>query len=183
MKATAQLTEEHKAVKLMLQILEEISKRLKAKEKIDPLDLNQLIEFIKVFVDGCHHTKEEKLLFPALEKAGVPKEGGPIEMMLLEHAEERVYVKDLIEGIKKYEQGDEKAPTLIVRNIGNINNLLLPHIDKEDNILYKIADMHLTKPDQRKLLMEFEVVENNKVGPGKHEEFREMIDRLKAIYL
>jgi hemerythrin-like domain-containing protein len=34
--------------------------------------------FLKEFADRCHHGKEEDFLFPALEKAGIKKEGGPI---------------------------------------------------------------------------------------------------------
>jgi hypothetical protein len=31
---------------------------------------HQLLEFFTVFVDKCHHGKEEELLFPAMEQAG-----------------------------------------------------------------------------------------------------------------
>lgn len=183
MKATRQLTEEHKAVKLMLEILGEIAERLKSGEKVESKHLDQLIEFMKIFVDGCHHTKEEDLLFPALEKAGIPNEGGPIEVMMMEHEEERVFVKDLILGIDRYKKGDIASGKKIAKNIENIRNLLLPHIDKEDNILYQMADMHLSKKQQDQLFKEFEKVENEKVGVGKHEQFHKMLDELEQIYL
>ena len=44
-----------------------------------------VIDFSKNFTDVCHHTKEEKSLFPALEKAGLPTNMGPIAMMLMDH--------------------------------------------------------------------------------------------------
>jgi hemerythrin-like domain-containing protein len=183
MEATKQLSEEHKAVKLMLEILEEIAERLKSKEKVNPEHLDQLVEFMKVFVDGCHHAKEEDVLFPALEKAGIPKEGGPIGVMLEEHDEERVFVKDLVQGINEYKQGEEKAAKKIIYGIENIDSLLAPHIDKEDNVLYMMADMHLSEKEQDKLFEEFEKIENEKVGAGKHEQFHKMLDELEKIYL
>lgn len=182
MKATNQLREEHQGVILALSILEEIAKRLKAKKDVDPAHLKQLLEFLQVFVDKCHHSKEENVLFPAMEKAGIPNEGGPIGMMLIEHNEGRGFIKGLAEAIKKYEGGDKKAPTAIIANIKGYSNLLKSHIDKEDNILYQIAEMHLGKKEQAKLLKEFEKLEKEKIGVGKHEEFHKMLDHLKDIY-
>src|SRR4030065_429878 len=46
-------------------------------------------DFIKGFADGCHHKKEEGVLFPAMQAAGVPSEGGPISVMLAEHEQGR----------------------------------------------------------------------------------------------
>jgi hemerythrin-like domain-containing protein len=36
-----------------------------------------MMEFLSVFADTCHHGKEEDFLFPGLEAAGIPNEGGP----------------------------------------------------------------------------------------------------------
>ena len=51
-----------------------------------PEHLDQLFEFFGVFVDRCHHGKEEALLFPALEAVGIGNNGGPIGVMLRERA-------------------------------------------------------------------------------------------------
>lgn len=183
MKATKQLSKEHKVVKLALEILTGIAQRLRSKEKIDYRHLEQLVEFLKIFVDGCHHVKEEKVLFPALKGVGIPVEGGPIGVMLGEHDEERIFIKDLVQGIEKYKKGDEKSAKSIIRNIENIDSLLTLHIDKEDNVLYVMADMYLSSKEQNRLFEEFEKIENEKVGVGKHEQFHKMLESLKKIYL
>lgn len=82
MKPTEQLKEEHKAIKLMLKVLEAMCRRLENKENIPKEHFEKVLEFIKVFADKCHHGKEEDLLFPAMEKAGIPREGGPLNVML-----------------------------------------------------------------------------------------------------
>lgn len=183
MKATAQLKEEHQAVRLMLQILAEVANRLRSKKEVNPQHLDQLVKFMKVFVDGCHHAKEEGLLFPALEENGVPNEGGPIGMMLWEHEEERGHVRALTEGIQEYGEGNLSTGQKIVMNIDNLTALLSEHIDKEDNILYPIADMHLSKKQQNNLYELFEKVEKEKVGQGQHQQFHQMLNDLKKIYL
>lgn len=183
MSATELLKEEHRAIKLMLSILSEVSQRLEAREKVDPQDLSQMVEFIRVFADRCHHGKEEDLLFPALEETGVPREGGPIGVMLVEHDEGRAYVRGLAEAVARYRSGEEEAAKEIIENAWNYVNLLTQHIDKEDNILYVIADLHLSPEKQEALVKEFERVEEEKIGAGRHEEFHQLLHHLKRTYL
>lgn len=183
MKATDQLKEEHKGVLLMLQILEAVCQRLKKGQEVNPEHLSQILEFLKVFVDRCHHTKEEELLFPAMEKAGVPNEGGPIGMMLLEHDQGRGYIKGFAEAVESYQSGDKKTGAKIIKNAQGYINLLKEHINKEDGMLYVIADMHLSKKEQEKLAQEFEKVEKERIGLGKHEQFHKLLDELEKVYL
>ena len=69
MKVTDQLKDEHNEIELMLQILGRVSEKLESGTKINPKHLDQILEFIKIFADKCHHTKEEEVLFPAMEEA------------------------------------------------------------------------------------------------------------------
>src|SRR3990167_8915273 len=128
MTSTEQLRNEHQAVLLALEILEKICQKLEAKEKVYSKHQKEVLEFIKIFVDKCHHGKEEDLLFPALEKVGIPKEQGPIGMMLTEHDTGRGYVKGMSENISNPEKFIGEARGYI--------ELLRQHIEKENNILY-----------------------------------------------
>ncbi|HVP22916.1 MAG TPA: hemerythrin domain-containing protein, partial [Conexivisphaerales archaeon] len=69
------LRAEHEGILLMLRILEGVCARLVPGGRLDVTHLDQIMEFFVVFVDKCHHGKEEEFLFPALEEAGVPREG------------------------------------------------------------------------------------------------------------
>ncbi|MGZ9190578.1 MAG: hemerythrin domain-containing protein, partial [Nitrospira sp.] len=60
--------------------------------------------------------------------------------------------------------------------------LLLAHIDKEDNVLYPIADARLTAETQAALSVAFERVEEERVGHGRHEAFHALMDRLSGEY-
>jgi hemerythrin-like domain-containing protein len=181
--AIEQLKKEHEAIKIMLQILEKVCERLSAGNKVDPEHLKQILEFFQVFADKCHHGKEEELLFPILEEAGVPKEGGPIGVMLNEHNLMRGYVKDLADAVGCYQAGEEKAVSLIVRPASSYIATLRQHIDKENNILFKMAEMHLSEDQQKELLEQFESVEIEKIGAGKHEELHSVLEHLEGVYL
>jgi hemerythrin-like domain-containing protein len=181
--AIEQLKKEHEAIKTMLQILEKVCESLQAGNKVDPQHLKQMLEFFQVFADKCHHGKEEELLFPVLEEAGILKEGGPIGVMLNEHTLMRGYVKDLADAVDRYQLGEEKAASLIVRPALDYVATLRQHIDKENNILFKMAEMQLSEDQQKELLEQFESVEIEKIGAGKHEELHAVLEHLEGIYL
>lgn len=183
MKPTDQLKEEHQAIKLMLKILEAISLKLEKGKKVDSDHLDKILDFIRLFADRCHHAKEEDSLFIAMEKAGIPKEAGPIGMMLEEHQLGRDYVKAMGQAVAEYKKGEKGASEDIVENSRGYISLLDQHIDKEDNILYFMADAHLSERVQKELLGQFEKIEEERIGPGRHEAFHKLLHQLKEIYL
>jgi hemerythrin-like domain-containing protein len=183
MKATADLKEEHGGIKVMLGILGKVCDRLEAGKGVDPQHLLQILEFLMVFVDRCHHAKEEDHLFPALEQAGVPREGGPVGVMLLEHQKGREFIRGMNEALPGVQRGDGQAVARFVRNAREYGEMLLAHIDKEDNVLYPMADARLPEKADRDLAAAFAKVEEERIGHGKHEEFHRLMDRLKAVYL
>lgn len=182
MRPTELLKEEHQGIKTGLHILGRIADKLNAGQPVPTEHMEQLVDFIRTFADRCHHGKEEDLLFTAMERAGVPREGGPIAVMLLEHDQGRGYVRAMADALPGYRAGDPAAAQKFAQNAYNYIALLTQHIDKEDNILYVIADMHLSDEQQVRLLEDFDRVEAERIGPGKHEEYHRMLDRLSGIY-
>ncbi len=182
MKATKDLKEEHGGIKVMLGILDKVCDRLEAGRSVDPKHLGEILEFLGVFVDKCHHAKEEDHLFPAMESAGVPREGGPIGVMLRDHRAGRELVRGMSEAVAGVERGDGPAVGRFVRNARGYRELLLEHIDREDNVLYPVAEARLSAEADGALTAAFEKVEEERVGHGRHEEFHRMMDRLKSVY-
>ena len=178
-----QLKEEHQAILLMLRIMEAACKKLEAREDVSKDDLNNMVKFIKEFADKSHHLKEEDLLFPAMEEVGIPREGGPIGVMLTEHTMGRDYVKGLSVGIEEYAKGITDAAKQIIENARNYASLLSNHINKEDNILYPMAEMRISNEKQNELLKEFERVNSEKIGLDKQKELIAILHNLKDTYL
>ena len=178
-----QLKEEHQAILLMLEVMEAVCKKLDAREDVSIDDLNDMVKFIKEFADKSHHLKEEDLLFPAMEEAGIPREGGPIGVMLSEHTTGREYVKGLSLGIEEYAKGNTSAANQIIENARNYSSLLSNHIYKEDNILYPMAEMRISKEKHNDLLKEFERVDSEKIGLDKQKELIAILNNLEDTYL
>jgi hemerythrin-like domain-containing protein len=183
MSPTEQLKEEHEGIRLMLDILSKVCDRLESGARVDQRHLDQILEFLKVFVDKCHHAKEEDILFPAMERAGVPGEGGPIGVMLAEHRLGRENIKGMSEAAERLRLGDRSASSQFVRNARRYIELLEAHIEKENGILYPMADGSIPEKIQQTLLADFDKVEEERVGRGKHEEFHRLMDRLREIYI
>jgi len=183
MTATGQLKDEHQGILLMLKILDKVTSKLEAKEKINPEHLEKIVEFFRIFADQCHHGKEEDLLFPELEKSGIPKERGPIGVMLAEHNQGRAYVRGMAEAIAGNKKGEATALTEFVKNARNYIALLNQHITKEDNVLFPMGDQVLSSQKQKELEVGFETIERERIGEGTHEEFHKLLNRLQEIYL
>ena len=67
MTAIEKLKADHQAVLSAIRILDQITIKLGAGQAVDLRHLDQILELLQVFVDKCHHGKEEKALFPAME--------------------------------------------------------------------------------------------------------------------
>lgn len=184
MKPIQDLKSEHEAVKVTLRILDSICNDAEKTGQIrNPDHLKQLMEFFKIFVDTCHHTKEEDLLFPALEEVGVSRESGPIGVMLKEHQQGREYVVKMKSALTRYLDEERAAARDLIKNARAYISLLNQHIEKENNVLFPIADKNLSDKKQAELWEGFETIETQKIGAGKHEAFHKMIESLEKIYL
>jgi hemerythrin-like domain-containing protein len=182
MKATQQLRDEHEGVKIMLGVLGQVCQQLESTGYLNKEHLEGILEFLKVFVDRCHHGKEEALLFPALVAAGVPADG-PIAVMLREHEMGRNYIKALSAAFARYTTGDKFSSKDIIQNIQDYISLLRDHIEKENTVLFVMADSLLSEKRQGELFEGFEKIEVERIGVGKHEEFHGLLKKLSGIYL
>ena len=181
MRPTDDLREEHRAVKLMLKILDGVCMDIEAGRSVKKEHLEGLVEFMKVFVDKCHHTKEEAYLFPEMEKAGIPGAGELITSLKKEHQQGREHVRRIEEAVSR--KIWDRAGSPMVENSRAYIQLLTLHTEKEDNDLFPMADAHLGPKVQKELLDSFEVVEKEEIGAGKHEEFHRLLHSLRDMYI
>jgi hemerythrin-like domain-containing protein len=183
MKPTEILKEEHRLILIMLKIIEAVCARIDKGEMVDNAHLASIIDFIRNFADGCHHAKEEKLLFTALEKAGMPQNDGPVAVMLNEHKIGRNYVKAMDSALQAMKTGDTSAAKLFAENARGYIQLLWNHIDKEDHVLFMMADQRLSPAAEKELIEGFDRVEREEIGQGVHEKYHALLHKLRDTYL
>lgn len=174
MTATETLTHEHEVILLALQGAEEQARQLACDPKQAAALIQEMAGFFRDFADRCHHAKEEKLLFPLLEQRGMPREGGPLGVMLAEHEQGRSYVRAILEALPGAAAGEGDAVCRVRDNLLAYVALLREHIDKENHCLFPMANEILSPADQAGLSAAFERVEIEEIGAGVHERYHEL---------
>jgi len=183
MNATDELQKEHRFILAMIEIIGELCNRLERDGTADPGHLAAVIDFIRTFADGCHHAKEERALFPALEAAGIPRENGPVGVMLAEHDAGRRFVTAMDATLDGIRAGDAAAARDFIANARGYMELLVKHIHKEDEVLFVLADRYLSPDEQERLVREFERIERDETGAGAHERYHALLHELRGVYL
>jgi hemerythrin-like domain-containing protein len=177
------LKREHELISVMLEIIEKVCSKMETGEKIRTEHLADIVDFSNNFIDKRHHAKEEKFLFPALEQRGIACEGGSISEMLAEHAMGKNLMKGMAEALPKYQIGKTGAEENFIKKARGYVELLRGHVMKENNVLFIMADQHLTKEEQGKLMVGFEFVERKETGSGAREKYHELLRHLRTVYL
>ena len=106
-----------------------------------------------------------------------------ISVMLMEHNQGRSFIKGMSEAFDKYRAGDPAASLKVAENGRKYIALLTQHIEKENKVLFHMADKCLPKERQEELAEGFEKLEVERIGIGKHEEFHELMRHLTDVYL
>jgi hemerythrin-like domain-containing protein len=181
MEATQMLMEEHRLIERVITALESVAQRLRNGEEVELEFFRQAADFIRNFADGCHHAKEEGVLFEAMKAAGMPAEGGPIAVMLMEHDQGRQYTARMATAAERLEQGDQDAVEELVTGAMGYSTLLRQHIQKEDQILFPMADNVISAERQDQVLHDCKAAEEVAGGQDIHAKYRAVADRLVAL--
>ena len=170
MTATTALRSEHDHILTMIACLRAACAAAENGDQFDSGTFRKGVDFIRQYSDAWHHAKEEHHLFPALEAAGMPRDGGPIAVMLHEHVLGRSYVGKIAEHLEAANEGDEEACLLVIRYTLAWANLLTGHIQKENGILFNMADQMLPPEEHARLEKDYEtaIPEGADAGTGAH---------------
>ncbi|MCV0430946.1 hemerythrin domain-containing protein [Nitrosopumilus sp.] len=139
--STASLRRDHELIEKVIKAMESTIQLLNDGKQIPESILLPVIDFSKNFTDVCHHSKEEKSLFPALEQAGLPTNMGPIAMMLIDHQRSREIGTEMEASAKEYlTSGDS---TKLVSDMQQYVEHITEHLWKENNKLFMMAEARL----------------------------------------
>jgi hemerythrin-like domain-containing protein len=179
MKPTQILMDEHRVIEHVLSAMQLAAERLSRGDMIRPAFFINSALFIKNFADGCHHRKEEGVLFVAMTESGMPSQGGPIAVMLAEHEQGRLFTREMKDAAEKWDKGDLSARPAVIQNALGYVALLRQHIQKEDNILFPMADRVIKPELQHKVMEDFERIEREETGAGVHEKYHALAEVLE----
>jgi uncharacterized protein len=124
----------------------------------------RMVDFFSVYVDQCHSQKEEQHVFPLLERLGVPRQGGPLAVMLEEHTRGRELLARCRSLGEAYLRGDRAVLADLRATFSEYAELLKAHFWKENDVLYPMAKRLMSAEDGARVVAGIEAVEAN-LGP------------------
>lgn len=168
------LRDEHKSTRYILYLLNMAATRWEAGEPITIGLFIQSAVILQKYAEDFHQNLEEELLFPLMERDGVPWCGGPLEVLQHEHRECRRYMEDLQAALNLTRHQKPAAKEEIIENIKAYTHLLKAHMDKEEMVVFPIAE---------RLLRESDVLAGDYTRMSAHsewvEEHRQLIEALE----
>jgi len=177
-KPTKVLEEDHHFIQKVVGAMAVLAETLEAGKEVEKKTLHDIVEFMRIFADKCHHGKEETHLFPALEKKGVPMRGCPLGILIAEHQKSRDFVKQLAEATDSYANGNASAREALLKSLHGLTDLYPNHIWKEEYLAFPMADKILSSEEQRDLSEKFEMVEKE-IGLDVHQRFEQFAKELE----
>ncbi len=180
MDAIETLMSEHRLIEQVLDAMVGFADEIRRQEATEREELARFVAFLREFADACHHGKEEDVLFAAMVEHGFPRDGGPIAVMLHDHAQGRALIGALAakaDGAGAWSGEDRQR---IAEAAYAYAALLHAHIHKEDAILYPMAEQHLPPEAMERVGEQCERFEAEQTGPGAHERLHALADELVA---
>ena len=165
------LAAEHSAVLAVLAELERAATAAADGARVPADVFTDVREFFAVFVDRCHHGKEETELFPRLEHGSA----GPLVRRLeQEHEQGRRLAAEYAATVDAYVPGDAESGARLERAALAYGDLLREHIATETGELFPAVEEALDADDEA-LVEAFERLEVERIGAGTHERLHGMI--------
>ena len=171
--STISLRRDHELIEKVIKAMESTIELLNTGKQIPESILLPVIDFSKNFTDVCHHSKEEKSLFPALEQAGLPSNMGPIAMMLIDHQRSREITTQMEESAQEYLLSGNSIK--LISDMQLYVEHITEHLWKENNKLFMMAEARLQYVSE-KVDKELNEIEKSKLKDlGKSRKYYELL--------
>lgn len=172
------LADEHQLILRMIALVEKNTALMEQGKFRNWQFFLDAVDFIRNFADKFHHAKEEDILFSELIKNGMPEKQSPIEAMHIEHDLGRDFVRSMEAAAEKAAAGIPGQIPLIAEHAKGYAKLLRGHIEKEDNILYPLAERILPAEVRPGMLKAYEQAEIK--THGVQERYRQLVVKYES---
>ncbi len=175
MQVRAPLMIEHRLIERMLELIKREAARILDTNEINPVFIDNAVDFVRVYADRTHHGKEEDILFRDLAKKHMTSDEERIMGELIqEHVLGRKTVGDLVDAKKRHFAGDHSAIETVVEKLEFLVSFYPRHIEKEDKVFFPAMMKYFSVEEQERMLSEFCEFDRNMI----HEKYRHLVEEL-----
>lgn len=171
------LIAEHELIERAMAVLKSNLEQLPAG---DHLQIGRALDFLLEFGDKIHNRKEEEYLFPLMQARGIPTQGGPIGVMLLEHQSERQLLQQMSASLANLTKATAGEINKFRQDGLDYLKIRAEHIWKENDILYPMARQVMRPGDAEKLLEDCQRVNLEAYGAAAWEKFTAMVGEVEG---
>ena len=168
------LVAEHEMIERAMAVLKSNLEKIDAAVKA-PLQLQRALDFLLEFGDKMHNTKEEKFLFPLMGQKGLPVEGGPIGVMLMEHDAERNLLQRMMAELPNLAEASAAGRQKFAAEGFEYLIIRAEHIWKENDVLYAMGRKVFSEEENTSLLGDFKTLDQQTYGPKAREHYYQML--------
>lgn len=174
------LMHEHRVIERMVSVISTDVETITREERVDPAYIDTIVDFIRTFADGCHHAKEEGVLFRRLFEKSIDTQLAMTANELTdEHAIGRDLASQLAGANERYRAGDDTTITIIQQSLEGLVNLYPPHIAKEEDDFFERAIGHFDDHEREAMIIAFDELEVE-VLHKKYENLLEALEKRVA---
>ncbi len=179
MKPRGPLMIEHRLIEKMLNITNKELDIIKKEQKVNPVFIDTIVDFIRTYADRTHHGKEEDILFKKLENKELGSSDKKMMQELVnEHKTARKTVKELAEANNKYLSGDAGSIEVITEKLSFLINFYPVHITKEDKVFFPNTEKYFTEKELDDMLNDFWEFDKKMI----HEKYNKLYESLSEKY-
>ncbi len=168
------LVAEHEMIERAMAVLKSNLDKIDEAVKT-PLQMQRAIDFLLEFGDKVHNTKEEKFLFPLMGQKGMPVEGGPIGVMLMEHDAERNLLQRMMGDLPNLAEATTSARHKFAAEGFEYLTIRAEHIWKENDVLYAMGRKVFSDEDNIFLLNSFKTLDQQTYGDAARSHYAQML--------
>jgi len=167
---------EHRLIERMITLIEQKIEKTQTTNQIDPLFIDTVVDFIRIYADRTHHGKEEDILFKKLENKQMSDQDRRImDELVDEHVLGRKTTKELVEANAQYRVGEKIALGVIVSKLKKLVNFYPKHIEKEDKVFFPSYMKYLSDEEDQLMLEEFYDFDREMI----HEKYKSVLQKLE----
>ncbi len=176
--AATELQHDHRAIQNVMTAMSAVADTIERGEDISREVLRDLIRFIDTFADRCHHDKEEKYLFPLLEKKDLPGIHTELQKMAHEHRTSRAMAGQFERSAVAYLAHRPGGRSELVQAMRQLAVLYESHIEREERVLVAVMEDNLLPREQEWLRDKFSEVEWY-IGLDVHRNYEVLAQHMK----
>jgi len=179
MQARGPLMIEHRFIERMLALIQQMLTQTEKTREIDPVFVDQAVDFIRTYADRTHHGKEEDILFRNLQGKNLSYADRRVMRELIEeHAFGRTTTRALVAANSRYRNGEASALADIDNCLRTLVDFYPRHIEKEDKIFFPASRVYFTEAEDQAMLAEFREFDRQMI----HEHYKSVVDDLEKHY-